>query len=187
MSQQFNQIVMFDLEKTITEINKHNININGVTRLKYLNDEQRNKFINIVRKYYESIVNAVNSNASKIKYSAAIQKFMVPVVVSRPYGDNTREVFCKLSIDQFVQAIVDAVIIGLFRLEGQVFFTTYADKSSALVDDQILKGYYPYIISYLYNDITAVPGLATQLREFASELATKDLPVSPVLNPEINT
>jgi hypothetical protein len=166
MSEEFNQSILADLEKSITKINAY---YQGNDILPVLNDDQKLTSVNTVREYYRELANAINSNRGKIRYDGV--KFIIPITVSFQYGDNTRTIDCKLTGEQFMQAIVDALVIGIFRLEGNQF-----DNTSGLLDEYPLKEYYPYILAYLYNEIVAVPGIAAKVTQLAAEIATVNLP-----------
>jgi hypothetical protein len=167
MSEEFNQSILADLEKIITKINPYN---QGNDILPVLNNDQKLIFVNIVREYYRELANAINSNRGKIRYDGV--KFIIPITVSFQYGDNTRTIDCKLTGEQFIQAIVDALVIDIFRLEGKQF-----NNTSGLLDEYPLKEYYPYILAYLYNEIVAVPGIAAKVTQLAAEIATVNLPL----------
>ena len=83
MSEEFNQSILADLEKSITKINAFNQGYEDTDILPVLNDDQKLTFVTIVREYYRELANAHDSNRGKIRYDGV--KFIIPITVSFQY------------------------------------------------------------------------------------------------------
>ena len=169
----FDQLVKQELDKTLEIIKNHNTIFTGVDTLPPLNEEQKNMFVVLVKQYYVKFVQSLNNqtNESLIKYDPSTRNFIIPVVEDNLDG-TTKTVNYNLTVEQFIETIIRAIIIAVFKLDGKHFFTTSLDNTSALINDKSLKKVYPFILSFVLNEMLRDPNFAAGLTVLADNVAT---------------
>ena len=169
----FDQLVKQELDKTLEIIKNNNAIFIGVDTLPSLNEEQKNMFVVLVKQYYGKFVQSLNNqtNESLIKYDPSTRNFIIPVVEDNLDG-TTKTVNYNLTVEQFIETIIRAIIIAVFKLDGKHFFTTSLDNTSALINDKSLKKVYPFILSFVLNEMLRDPNFASGLTVLADNVAT---------------
>jgi hypothetical protein len=170
----FDHLVKQELDKTIEIIRKHNLMFTGVDTLPFLNEEQKIMFVNLVKLFYGKLVQSLNNNQTNetlIKYDTSTRKFIIPTVEDNLDG-TTKKVEYKLSVEQFIETIIRAIVIAVFRLDGKNFFTTSLDDTSALINDATLSKAYTHILSFVLNEMLRDPNFASGLTVLADNVAT---------------
>lgn len=169
----FDLLIKRELDKTIAIIRKHNTIFEDVDTLPFLNEEQKKMFVVLVKQYYIKLVESLNNqtNESLIKYDPATQNFIIPLAEENLDG-TTKTVDYRLTIEQFIKTIIRAITIAIFKLDRKFFFTTSVDNTSALINDKSLEKVYPFIISFVLNEMLRDPSLASELTVLADNVAS---------------
>ena len=157
----------------VANVKNNNAIFIGVDTLPSLNEEQKNMFVVLVKQYYGKLVQSLNNqtNESLIKYDPSTRNFIIPVVEDNLDG-TTKTVNYNLTVEQFIETIIRAIIIAVFKLDGKHFFTTSLDNTSALINDKRLKKVYPFILSFVLNEMLRDPNFARGLTVLADNVAT---------------
>jgi hypothetical protein len=169
----FNSFVKQELDKTIAVINEHNNGTILTDTLSYFNQEQKNRFVNLVKQYYGKLLQSLHNqtNEGLIKYDSTTQNFIIPIVEENIDG-TTKTIDCKLTVEQFILIIIHAIAIAVFKLDGNYFFTTFRDNTSALTSVPELENKYPFITSFVLNEMLRDPNFASGLTLLADNVAT---------------
>jgi len=130
-------------------------------------------FLLLVKQYYGKLVESLNNqtNESLIKYDPSTRKFIIPVVEDNLDG-TTKTVNYNLTVGQFIETIIRAITIAVFKLDGKSFFTTSLDNTSAFVNNATLSKAYPFILSFVLNEMLRDPNFAAGLTVLADNVAT---------------
>ena len=169
----FNNFVKQELNKTIAVINEHNNGTILTDTLSYFNEEQKNRFVNLVKQYYGKLVESLHNqtNEGLITYDSTTQNYIIPIVEEKNDG-TTETIDYKLTVEQFILIIIHAIAIAVFKLDGNYFLTTFRDKTSALTSVPALENKYPFIISFVLNEMLRDPNFASGLTLLADNVAT---------------
>lgn len=169
----FNNFVKQEVNKTIAVINEHNDDNILNDTLPYFNEEQKNRFVNLVKQYYLKLAKSLHNktNEGLIKYDSTTENFIIPIVEENIDG-TTKTIDCKLTVEQFILIIIHAIVIAVFKLDGKYFFTTFIDNTSALTSVPALENNYPFIISFVLNEMLRDPNFASGLTLLADNVAT---------------
>ena len=184
----FNNFIKQELDKTIAGINEYNNDIDITDMLTYFNSNQKDKFVYLVKQYYLKLDASLKNktNEGLIKYDEGTETFIIPIVDENPDG-TTKTINYKLTIEQFLLAIIRALVVAVFRLERNVFFITWDDNTSILTDDTELENIYSFIISFILNEMLRDPEFALKLTELSNDIGAVGLLVNPNFRPTDST
>jgi hypothetical protein len=183
-----NSLIERESDRAISLIRLNNVHHGSLLSL--LTKEQKNMFVYLVREYYFKKLNSINGQNNDFElifYNPFIKKFSVPLDEELSDGTKTR-IYINLSFDQFIRAIIHAIIIGIFKIEDQKKFVTTNFGNSVLThptDELELQKYYPYVTGKIYLEMISDPLVARQITYLAARVSTDELQVNPVLM-EIN-
>jgi len=177
-----NNFIKQESDRAIALIRMNNLEGNTLT---FLNQEQKNIFVTLIKEFYLKKLNSVNvqnNDLELIFYNHFIQKFSVPISEELTNGTKIRH-YISLSFEQFITAIIHALIIGIFKLDNvNQFRTTYSDNTSILTNDADelqLKKFYPYVTGKIYLEMISDPSFASKIKYLSDIVATEGLEINP--------
>ena len=182
-----NNFINQESDRAITLIRSNNL-LQG-SSLTFLNPEQKQAFIRIVKEYYIkkfNNINLPNDDFELIFYNPFEKKFIVPL--SENSGDAKMRHFIPLTFEQFITAIVHSLIIGIFKIDSiKRFFTTNFWTGESILtqsnDEQRLKKFYPYVTGKIYLEMISDPLMGESIIELSNSVATEGLLVNPNFRP----
>jgi len=183
-----NSLIERESDRVISLIRMNNMNQGSSLTL--LTKDQKNMLVSLVREFYFKKINSINvknNDLELIFYNPFIHKFAVPLTEELSDGTKIRT-YINLSNDQFIRAIIHAIIIGIFKLDNTHQFFSLDNNTSVLTvhtDDSELKKNYPYVTGKIYLEMIMDKQFAKNITYLAARVGTDELQLDPVLM-EIN-
>lgn len=179
-----NNFIKEESDRVISLIKLNNMDQGSLVTI--LTKDQKDMFVSLVREYYFkklNSINAQNNDFELIFYNPFLKKFTVPLNEELPNGTKIRN-YINLSFEQFIRAIINAIIIGIFKIEDVNTIGTTNSGYSILTDptDELeLQKNYPYVTGKIYLEMINDPLFAKKITYLAARVSTDDLQVDPVL------